>query len=461
VSDTDRPIKILIVDLVGLAFNKAGSPDPSAVKDHIIAHGCRFHMGPIAPRKTYDKTVHFFYQPLLSREADILAVTHAGQYDAVIAAATRIPAESIFNLGGVRIGAGTGNMASHSWGGGSGRGGVAPLMNTPSFNSRATAQMVFKALLAVRPDLPMQQLHQRSASGRFDTGRDLSQFPTHKLEGQTLAVIGYGNIGREVAKLGTAFGMRVRVHARARHREWIESEGFAYTATPAEAATGSDVLSVHTGLGPFDAKTKRFANQGLIDWSVLSRLARNSVVINYDRGECIDAGSLRRALRAGVVGHAAIDADLFSTKGKLSGPLVPYMPLAKLFPGRVHLLPHAAADTDHTSRVDGAKQAVDQILSSIRTKRVVNLVGDLPAGYVNAGAVTKPGIGRVSAETMQSFASDTDLRSAVHRCATLLAERAQSSSTVLNSPRDFVLHANRLMAALRKAGIEGPFGDET
>ena len=132
----------------------------------------------------------------------------------------------------MRIGAGTGNMGSASWGGGNGEGGAAPLMNTPSFNSRATAQMGFKALLKVLPDLPVDEMHRLTAAGQFDTGRDLKKFPTEKIEGKRIGIIGYGNIGREMAKLAQAFGMVVAVHARPRHKEWIESEGFIFARKP-------------------------------------------------------------------------------------------------------------------------------------------------------------------------------------------------------------------------------------
>lgn len=66
----------------------------------------------------------------LSTEEEILRETDQGQYDALIAAATFIPAGAKFRLGGVRIGTGTGNMGSASWGGPNGEGGEAPLMNT-------------------------------------------------------------------------------------------------------------------------------------------------------------------------------------------------------------------------------------------------------------------------------------------------------------------------------------------
>jgi hydroxypyruvate reductase len=58
------------------------------------------------------------------------------------------------------------------------------------------------------------------------------------------------------------------------------------------------------------------------------------------------------------------------------------------------LLPHAAADTDHPSRLAGAKQAVDQIFAAITERRVINAVGTIPAGYSNSGSQLPQGIGR-------------------------------------------------------------------
>lgn len=383
----ERAVKVLICDLIGLKFSTDGKPDPSEVKTYIEAKGGVFHFEPASETGDYAAgKIHFFYVPDLSTEAEILPITNRGQYDAVIAAATALPKASLFQLGGVRIGAGTGNMGSASWGGGNGVGGVAPLMNTPGFNSRATAQMAFKALLRAWPDLPVQELHRRSIAGEFDTGRDLKLFPTEKLEGKVMAILGYGNIGREVAKLAQAFGLKVKIYARAHHQSRIEGDGFAYAATAQAAAQDANILSVHTGLGTRDSSSHVFANAGIVNADVLNVMAENSVLLNYDRGECVDTEGLDAAMASGKILRTAIDADIFkSSDGQLSGPLVPYLPLAEKYPGRIELLPHAAADTDHPSRVAGAKQAVDQIMDCILNNRVTNLKGDLPHGYVNAG----------------------------------------------------------------------------
>ena len=401
--DPARAYTVLIADLVGLRLDAGGRPDHGEVKAYIEEKGGVFHLGPLGDRSALEAgRIHFFYQPDLSTEAEILPQTDRGQYDALIAAATFIPKASVFPLGGVRIGAGTGNMGSASWGGGNGEGGVAPLMNTPGINSRATAQMVMKAILRVLPDLPVDRLHRMVAAGDFDTGRQLRDFPTAKLEGRKIAVLGYGNIGREVAKLAGAFGMRVAVYARAHHRRWIEAEGFDYAASPVAAATGADVLSVHIGLGRLDLQTGAWSNAGTVDAAVLGAMNEGAVLVNYDRGEVVDVAALDAALSSGRIAHAAIDADLFrdAATGALSGPMLPYLPLEERHEGRLELLPHAAADTDHPSRVAGARQAVDQIVDAIRFKAVTNLKGDLPEGYVSAGSRTPAGIGKVTKQVV-------------------------------------------------------------
>lgn len=225
--------KILICDLIGLQHDSSGEPDPSEAASHIESKGGHFHRDDAAP---VPGKLNFYYKPDLSTEAEILPLTQHGQFDAVIAAATFLPRQAQFNHGGVRIGAGTGNMQCECFRA------ISPLMNTPGFNSRATAQMAMKALLRVRPDLPVSALHALTVAGLFDTGRHLRDYPTAKLEGQTIGIIGYGNIGRELALLAKAFHMRVQVFARGLHQAQIEADGLVFAATPEAAATGAHVL---------------------------------------------------------------------------------------------------------------------------------------------------------------------------------------------------------------------------
>ncbi len=466
--DPAKAYKVLVADLVGLKFDANGNPDHSAVKAHAQASDATWHDGSAADAGDLKAGVHFFYQPGLSTNDALMAEAGSDQYDAAIVAATFLPADTKFPLGGVRIGAGTGNMGSVSWGGGNGDGGVAPLMNTPSFNSRATAQMAMKAMLKIAPDLDVADMHARVCAGNFDTGKNLCEYPTEKLEGKTMAVIGFGNIGREVAILAQSFGMKIRVYARPAHKEWIESEGFTYAASPVEAAIGADFLSPHTGLGA--AKGDSFANAGLVGSDVLNAMNDGSVVVNYDRGEVIDATALDAALASGKVRYAAIDADLFkcSETGNLTGPMVPYLPLEKKHNGKMELLPHAAADTEHVSRVEGAKQAVDQILDVIHFKSVTNLKGDLPAGYTNAGAKTVNGVGKVTGNTL-SAAADTEgfsgkMRHAAEEMAAIwgaidATSNPDRKAELLSRYGAKLVKAGNTYASLASgAGLKGPYG---
>ena len=105
--------KVLVADLVGMKFDQNGNPDFSEVREYIEEKGGVFHEGSIDENSVLEAgKIHFFYQPDLSRIDEILPQTDEGQYDALIAAATFFPKESVFDEGGVRIGAGTGNMGS-------------------------------------------------------------------------------------------------------------------------------------------------------------------------------------------------------------------------------------------------------------------------------------------------------------------------------------------------------------
>jgi len=458
--------KVLICDLIGMKLDDKNQADFSEVEKYIIAKGGTFHIGAVNEQRTLEAgKVHFFYQPQLSRKQEILEQSADGQFDACIAAATFIPATAKFKFGAVRIGAGTGNMGSDSWGGGNGLGGHAALMNTPSFNSRATAQSAFKALLKVMPDLNTTRMHELVVNGEFDTGKDLASYPCTKLEGKRLAVIGYGNIGREVAKLGAAFGMQVIVFARERHKKWIESEGFDYAATITQAATKADVISPHTGLGVLT--NGRYANADLLNEVVFSAMNKGAVLVNYDRGEVVDIEALDQALMTGQISYAAIDADVFidPTSGTINGPMQPYRKIYPKHQGKMELLPHAAADTEHVSRVEGAKQAVDQIFDCILNQQICNLVGELPEGFTNKGAKTVPGIGKVTPQDFSQLSPQTlnelttsainmaEFWQAMHDC-----QNGEQRSTLIKAQASgFLLQSNTHQQLLRAFGLQGPF----
>ena len=121
----------------------------------------------------------------------------------------------------------------------------------------------------------------------------LLDFPIHELAGRTLGVVGWGELGRAVAKVAEAFGMRVLV---------AERRGAPARAgrVPFETVLAeSDYLTLHC---PLDASTR-----GLIGAAELARMKPTAVLINTARGAVVDEAALAAALRAGRLGGAGID----------------------------------------------------------------------------------------------------------------------------------------------------------
>jgi hypothetical protein len=199
---------------------------------------------------------------------------------------------------------------------------------------------------------------------------------------------------------------------------------------------------------------------------ILQALAPGAILVNFDRGEIIDVNALDSALSCGTVGSAVIDADVFLGGGEPSGPLAPYLPLASRYSGRLLLLPHAAADTDHPSRVAGAKLAVDMIFDLLTTGRVYNLVGDLPVGLVNGGPRTPKGIGKVTEEAIRGVADDrvtlTALATRARELADfyealLKADDAMHVELTLKTASRAIEAGDFLCSRLNAAGLLGPF----
>ncbi|MEL7542664.1 MAG: hypothetical protein AAGJ70_02700 [Pseudomonadota bacterium] len=174
-------------------------------------------------------------------------------------------------------------------------------------------------------------------------------------------------------------------------------------------------------------------------------------------------------MTSGKVRYAGIDADLFvdAADGSLSGPMVPYRDMEVRHRGKMELLPHAAADTEHLSRIEGAKQAVDQILSCIRHKHVMNLKGDLPDGYTNAGAKTVDGVGKVTAGRLHAAAHDpqatTALRAAAEEASAIWGaldathdpERKAELLSLYGA--DLIKASNRFATLMEQMGLQGPY----
>ena len=144
--------------------------------------------------------------------------------------------------------------------------------------------------------------------------------------------------------------------------------------------------------------------------------------------------------------------------------MLPYLALVEKHGGKLELLPHAAADTDHPSRVAGAKQAVDQIFDVIRRRSVTNAKGAVPPEYVSLGATTPSGVGPVTAGNLLKLSVQecSELGDLCDRQARLWkamasADPEQRRDIVAEQGAELVRLINRFCLVVEKSDLRGPY----
>jgi glycerate dehydrogenase len=171
-----------------------------------------------------------------------------------------------------------------------------PVTNVPAYGTRSVAQMTFALLLELA-----QRVGHHSGTvrqGRWSQSPDFCywDYPLVELDGLTLGIIGYGRIGRAVADLGRAFGMRILVHTRTTPQQPIEDARFAGLD---ELLSLSDVVSLHCPLTG--------ENRHLINRERLGRLKASAFLLNTSRGGLVDEVALAEALNSGRLAGAGLD----------------------------------------------------------------------------------------------------------------------------------------------------------
>jgi len=125
----------------------------------------------------------------------------------------------------------------------------------------------------------------------------LMDHPIRELSGLTLGVIGYGELGKAVAAVAPAFGLRVLIGARPGSKPG-ERRGTLYVPLDTVLAE-ADVISLHCLLS---AETHH-----MIDGSALAKMKRDALLINTARGGLVDEVALAAALKNGAIGGAGFD----------------------------------------------------------------------------------------------------------------------------------------------------------
>lgn len=168
--------------------------------------------------------------------------------------------------------------------------------NIPSYSTNAVAQHVFSLILHFTNHV---SLHNDSVqNGDWIKNPDFCYWnaPLTELSGKTLGILGFGNIGKQSAKIAEAFGMNVIVTP---HRPSSEIKN---CVSLDELWEKSDFITLHA---PLNDETKQIINEKSIN-----KMKKSAVIINTGRGGLVDEQAVRTALENGKIAGYAADVVL-------------------------------------------------------------------------------------------------------------------------------------------------------
>ncbi len=238
--------------------------------------------------------------------------------------------------------------------------------NTPDVLTEATAELAFALLLAAARRLLEGEALVRSGAW---PGWRLDQLLGVELAGKTLGIVGFGRIGRAMARRAEAFGMTV-IHSSASSGLPVDDRGSSPGGSATEGRCGmsidelfarADVVSLHCPLTP--------ETHHLVNARRLALMKPTAIVVNTARGACVDSGALAEALAAGRIFAAAL--DVFEGEPQLDPRL--------LAAPRLVLAPHIGSATTET-RTRMAQLCADAVIAVLSGERPHNQVNEVARG---------------------------------------------------------------------------------
>ena len=169
-----------------------------------------------------------------------------------------------------------------------------PVCNIPDYCIDEVADHTLAFILGTTRQVVPNTLHIRD--GKWGLATPLDQLRT--LRDQTVGIVGFGRIGREVAARLAPFKCRRLVHDVFVPADTVRAVGCEPVSLD-DLLAQSDIVTLHC---PSTPQTKKLLND-----ESLGRLKQGSVVVNLGRGDLIDSGSLIAALQSGKIASAALD----------------------------------------------------------------------------------------------------------------------------------------------------------
>ncbi len=222
--------------------------------------------------------------------------------------------------------------------------------HAPGRNTNAVAEMTLGLMLSLARRIP--SAHTFVASGEWrDPSAGYRCFRGREISGATVGIVGFGQIGREVARKSVALGARVIAHDPFVPDRQLRALG-VHPASLAALAKAADFVTLHVPDAP--------ATGTLVDAAFLARMKRDAVLINTSGGGVVDPTALVAALTSGSIAGAAL--DVFAGQ-----PLPQSSPL--LSAPNLILTPHIGGATTETIERH-SRMMVDEILRLLAGKRL-------------------------------------------------------------------------------------------
>ncbi len=219
--------------------------------------------------------------------------------------------------------------------------------NCPGKNSIAVAELVLGLLIALDRRIPDQVADLRRGEwlkSEYSKARGLY--------GRTLGIVGFGQIGREIASRARAFGMKVVACSLDLTREEADRLGMGYCQTPIEVARQSDAVSINVAGG---ADTRHLVNA-----EFLAAMRPGAYLINASRGSVVDEAALEHAVR-----ERGIRVGLDVYQGEPAAGKAQFASALMAAPG-VYGTHHVGASTDQ-AQVAIAMEAVRIVAEFVKT----------------------------------------------------------------------------------------------
>lgn len=209
--------------------------------------------------------------------------------------------------------------------------------NTPQSSAIAVAELAFSLMLSVPNHIVFYDTTTKAGEWQKKTKRT-------ELYGKTLALMGMGNIAKEVAKRARAFGMNV-----VSYDKYVKESDLAeMKESAADAVRYADYISIHL---PLTDETK-----GMFSKSLFDKMEKAPVIINTGRGKCVSDEDMASALKEGKVSWYC--ADVYSAE-----PLDMSSPLLSC--ENITLTPHVGANSNENLLRIGEEviQTIDKYVS--------------------------------------------------------------------------------------------------